>query len=365
LAPEQFAQPNTTPDTTPDTAAAEMLRIQLMSGPWIAQSLYAAAELGLADHLGADHPSADHPSAEPVPVGKLAAETGTHADTLYRFCRALAGLGLFTEHPGRAFTLTPLGATLRSDRPGTLRYAMMMHGAEGYRAWAEVLHTLRTGQPAFDQVYGMPFFEYLDKNPAANEVFSRTMGVTDRPPAVLAECDFGDARHVVDIGGGTGSVLATVLGRAPLARGVLLDLPPVVADAPANLARYGVADRCEVVGGSFFGDIPAGGDTYLLSRVLHDWDDDRALRLLTAIHAAMAPDGRLVVIDHLLPATGGFHPGLFADLHMLVVLGGRDRTEAELRALLGRAGFAVTAVRSSAGAGDPRAQSCLEAVRRP
>ena len=335
------------------TPLDEMLRLQLMSGPWISQSLYAAAVLGLADLLG----------DEPVAVGTLAASTGTHADTLYRFCRALAGLDLFAEHPGRTFTLRPLGATLRTDQPGTLRYAMMMHGAEGYRAWADVLHTLRTGEPAFDHVFGMSFFEYLDKNPDANDTFSRTMGVSDQPPEILDRVDFGGARRIVDVGGGTGSVLATVLRRAPGATGVLVDLPPVVAEAPANLSARGVADRCEIVAGSFFGDLPADGDTYLLSRVLHDWDDSRALRLLTGIHQAMRPDGRLVVVDHLLPPADSFHPGLFADLHMLVVLGGRDRTRAELTALLERAGFAVTAVHTSEDSENPRAQSCLEARR--
>lgn len=339
-----------TSSATSDPAEA-MLRLHLMGGPWIGQSIYAASALGIADRLG----------EEPVAVSELAAACDAHEDALYRFCRALAGLGVLRAHPGRAFSLTEMGATLRTDAPRTLRWGTMLHGGETFRAWAEVLHTVRTGQPAFEHVFGEPYFEYLKTHPAANEIFNRTMGVTDRPPAVLAEYDFGDARMIADLGGGMGALLASVLVKHEHARGILQDLPDAVLEAPDHLESHGVADRCEIVGESFFDSVPALADVYIVSRVLHNWPDDKAVELLTAIGKAMAPGGRLLVIDHLLPDDGEFHPALLADLHMLVVLGGRDRTEEELRALLEQAGFAVTGRWDGPAGTGPRVESMIEA----
>jgi hypothetical protein len=330
----------------------QMLRLHLMGGPWINQSIYVAASLGIADQLG----------DEPLPISFLAKACDAHEDALFRFCRTLAGLGVLQAHPGRTFTLTEMGRTLRSDAPNTLRWGIMLHGGETFRAWGDVLHTVRTGKPAFDHVFGRPFFDYLTTNPEYNEIFHRTMGVTDRPPEVLAEYDFGRSRVVADIGGGIGTLLASVLRENPHLRGILQDLPEGVRGAADNLAAHGVADRCEVVAASFFDSLPAGADTYVVSRVLHNWDDDQAVRLLTGVRERMAGDGRLLVVDHLLPDTAGFHPALLADLQMLVVLGGKDRTEQELRSLLTEAGFTVTARWDGPVGTSPRVDSMLEAV---
>ncbi|GLZ42017.1 methyltransferase [Actinokineospora sp. NBRC 105648] len=329
-----------------------MLRLHLMGGPWISQSIHVAAALGIADHL----------ADAPVGIAELARATGAHEGALYRFCRALAGLGVLAAHPDRAFGLTDLGRTLRTDEPRTLRWGVMLHGGETFRAWGDVLHTVRTGEPAFDHVFGEPFFEYLATHPEYNEIFNRTMGVTDRPPEVLAEFDFSDARVVADIGGGIGTLIAQVLVEHPHLSGVLQDLPAGVEEAPAHLAGAGVADRCEVIGASFFDSVPQGADVYVVSRVLHNWDDDRAVELLTAVRKAMAPGGRVLVVDHLLPDESGFHPAMLADLHMLVVLGGQDRTERELHGLLERSG--LRAVRSWDGpvGTSPRVDSMIEAV---
>jgi SAM-dependent methyltransferase len=333
--------------------ADRMLRLHLLGGPWISQSLYVAAALGIADHLG----------AEPVGIEALAEACDAHSDALYRFCRALTGLRVLKSHPRQAFSLTEMGATLRTDSPRTLRWGIMMHGGETFRAWADVLHTVRTGRPAFDHVFGEPFFDYLNTHASANEIFHRTMGVTDRPPAVLTECDFTRSRLVTDLGGGIGTLLASILVAHEDVRGILQDLPKAVKEAPKNLAAHGVAERCEIIGASFFDSVPSGADTYIVSRVLHNWGDDQARELLTRIREAMGPGGRLLVIDHFLPDDGEFHPGLLADLQMLVVLGGRDRTEQELHTLLGSAGLIVTRKWDGPTGTSPRVDSMLEGQR--
>lgn len=334
------------------SSGEQMMSLHLMGGPWINQSIYVAASLGIADQL----------ADEPVPISYLAKACDADEDALYRFCRALAGLGVLKAHPGRSFSLTEMGATLRSDAPGTLRWGIMLHGGETFRAWSDVLHTVRTGKPAFDHAFGTSFFEYLATHPEYNDIFHRTMGVTDRPPEVLGEYDFAHSRVVADIGGGIGTLLATVLREHPHLTGILQDLPEGVRGAADNLAKHGVADRCQVIGASFFDTLPDGVDTFVLSRVLHNWDDEQAVALLSGVRDRIADGGRLLVVDHLLPDTGDFHPALLADLHMLVVLGGKDRTEGELRGLLATAGFEVTAHWDGPVGTSPRVDSMLEAV---
>jgi hypothetical protein len=330
----------------------QMLRLHLMGGPWINQSIYVAASLGIADQI----------DEEPVPISDLADACSANEDALYRFCRALAGLGVLKAHPVRSFSLTEMGRTLRSDAPNTLRWGIMLHGGETFRSWSDVLHTVRTGKPAFEHTFGTSFFDYLATHPEYNDIFHRTMGVTDRPPEVLWGYDFAKSRVVADIGGGIGTLLAMVLRDHPHLRGILQDLPEGVRGAADNLAEFGVADRCEIVAASFFDSLPDGADTFVLSRVLHNWDDEQATELLTRVRDRMAAGGRLLVIDHLLPDATGFHPALLADLQMLVVLGGKDRTEEELRTLLAAAGFAVTAQWDGPVGTSPRVDSMLEAV---
>jgi len=341
----------TSTDASVDPAAA-MLRLHLMGGPWVAQSIYVASTLGIADHLG----------DQPVPVAELAKLCDAHEGALYRFCRTLGALGVLNEHPGREFTLTTMGATLRSDAQRSLRWGTMLHGGETFRAWADVMHTVRTGRPAFEHVFGEPFFTYLAGHAELNEIFNKTMGVTDATPGVIDDYDFTDAGVVADIGGGIGTLLGEILRRSPKASGILQDLPAGVQGAEQHLRDLGVADRCEIVARSFFESVPPGADTYVLSRVLHNWGDDDVVRLLSSIRETIRPGGRLLIIDHLLPETDGFHPGVFADLHMLVILGGQDRTEAELRSLLATAGFTVNSVRTSQVSVSPRTESLLEAT---
>lgn len=316
-------------DGPPDTVALNELVVT--TAPWAFQSLYVAAKLGLADAV----------RQGPRPSDDLAEETGTHPGALYRFCRALAALGVLHEYPGRAFGTTPMGAALRSDAPRGLRHFIIVNGEESFRAWADVLHTVRTGEAAFDHVYGMSHFAYLAQESGASTSFNAMAG-TGAPTQTVDRCDFGKDHVVVDVGGGAGGLLAHVLERYPQLKGILLDTPQGVAQAPGLLASREVLDRAEIRGGSFFDSVPTGGDSYILSRVIHDWNDEDALRILRTVREAMPSGARLILIDKVIPDVAGFHPGKFSDLQMLVVLGGQERTLDELTALLDRAGFRLT-----------------------
>ncbi|GAA1610816.1 methyltransferase [Catellatospora bangladeshensis] len=305
----------------------------ILSGTWVAQGVYALVKLGVPD-LMADGP---------VHVGQLAHDCGADTAALRRLLRALALMGLFTEPEPDTFGLTPTTELLRADVPGSVRLNALMQGDEVFRSFAEIVHTLRTGRPAFEAVYGRPFYDYLDDNPEAAAVFNESMG-DQRPPDGLAECDLTWAGTVVDVGGGNGSLLLDVLTRHPHLRGVLLELPDAAEAARARLAAAGLAERSSCVAGSFFDGVPEGGDAYVLARVLHNWNDDNAVAILRRVHAVLPPHGRVIVLEELLPesapAASRSAAGL-VDLLMLVTLEGRDRTEAEYRELLGKAGFEV------------------------
>jgi hypothetical protein len=334
----------------PPNEIQQVQRLMLMGLPWVGQAIYVIAKLGIPDQLkdGA------------LEIGELANRVDADRDALYRFCRAVAAFDLLAEQPGRRFELTTGGRLLTSDASGGLRHFAIVNGEESFRAWADVEYSVRTGKPAFERIFGMSHFEYLGQNPEAAAAFNAMAG-PGTVPSVLEHADLSEAQVIIDVGGGSGATIGALLRRYPDATGVLLDLPYAVADAPALLAEQGVAGRCEVIGGSFFDSVPAGGDRYLLSRVLHDWSDEDALKILAKVREAMKPESVLLVVDHMIPETPGFHPGKLADLQMLVVLGGKERTRLEVQDLLGMAGFAVTKVHEP-GPG-PRAETALQAVR--
>ena len=348
-APAPAPGPQGGPPGGPLSPEMAMQRLMLMSLPWVCQSVYVGAKLGIADHLDDD---------DPMPVADLAAVTDADPGALYRFCRALAAIDILVEHSGREFTLAPMGRVLRSDDPSGLRAFAIVNGEEPFRAWGDVMFSVRTGLSAFEHMFGMNHFEYLSQNAEANQVFHAMAGST---PEVLEQCDLSGAGTIVDLGGGRGAVIASLLKRYPQARGVVQDLPEAVAEAPEHLAQHGVADRCEVIGRSFFDGVPAGGDVYVLSRVVHDWSDEAARRLLRIVHAQMNADASLLVVDQMTPDAPGFNPGKFADLQMLVVLGGKERTLEELRTLLGECGFQVTNILPPA-VPKPRAETAVWAV---
>lgn len=337
-------------NAAPPEETQRVQRLMLMGMPWVGQAIYVIAKLGVPDEL------ADGPLA----ADELATRLDANPDALYRFCRAVAAFDLLEELPGRRFALTTGGRLLTSDAPGGLRHFAIVNGEESFRAWSEAEYSVRTGKPAFERVYGMSHFEYLGQHPEAAEAFTRMAG-KGTVPSVLDRVTFPAEGVIVDVGGGSGSLLASLVRRYPQSRGVLLDLPYAVTDAPPVLHEQGVASRCEVIGASFFDTVPAGGDRYVLSRVLHDWSDEDALRILAKVREAMKPEAGLVVVDHMIPATPGFHPGKLADLQMLVVLGGKERTLDEVRELLDSAGFTVTQVHEPDPG--PRAETAVEAVR--
>jgi ubiquinone/menaquinone biosynthesis C-methylase UbiE len=324
--------------------------LQMIAGFWVSRAIYAAAKLGVADLV----------ASAPKSVEELAAATQTHAPSLYRVLRALSSVGVFARDAEGRFAQTPLSATLTTDTPGSLRWlAMTELGEEHYPAWEELLFSVKTGERAFDRRFGKPVWEFFAENPENARIFNNAMTGTTAvvTEAVLGAYDFSWARKVLDVGGGHGGLLASILKATPRASGVLFDAPQVVADAGARLAAAGVADRCEIVGGDFFESVPAGADAYTMKWILHDWDDEQSTRILKNVRRAVAADGRLLVIEAVIPANDEPHFGKFIDLNMLVMTGGRERTEAEFRALLAAADFRLARVVPT-----PSPVSVIEAV---
>ncbi|MGE0040428.1 MAG: methyltransferase [Vicinamibacterales bacterium] len=311
--------------------------IQMGVASWVSATVYAAARLGIADHL----------ASGPMSAAELAEPTGAHAPSLHRLMRTLAGLGLLTEGDGGRFALTPLGEALQSGAPGAARATVMTFGSPAFwNSWAEMVYSVETGKTGFEKANGMPVFEYLARHPEAASHFSGAMvGIHgSQPPAVAAAYDFSGMRSVVDVGGATGNMLAAILSRYPGPRGVLFDRPHVVRDAPALLAARGVADRVTIEPGDFFEHVPAGHDAYVLSHIIHDWNEEQCLTILGHCRRAMPPGSRLLIVETVLPPGDTPHQGKVLDMVMLVLPGGQERTEAEYASLLAKAGFRLQRV---------------------
>ncbi len=311
--------------------------LQLASGNWVTQMIHVAAELELADHLAAAGP-------EGLMAEELAGRCGADADALFRLLRGLASLGLFAETEPRRFVLTPLAELLRGDHPGSQRQFARMLGGEHYDAWTDLLHSVRTGESAFRHHYGEPVFAWYGHNPQRGAIFDGAMTDFSRveTQGLLATYDFSGVTHLIDVGGGRGQLLQAVLRHHGHLRGILFDQPAVVAPVavPPELAG-----RFEVAGGDFFAAVPAGGDAYLLKHILHDWGDDACLTILGHIRAGLAPGGRLLILEQVIPPGNEPAPGKLLDLNMLVMTeGGRERTPAEYAHLLERAGLRLTAI---------------------
>ena len=319
------------PAASPDA----MGRLRAMvRGYQLTQAVYVAAKLGIADLLVAGAQDAE----------ALAAATHTDAAALDRLMRGLASVGVFEQVDGSRYALAPMGALLRSDVAESQRSFVILTGDWRWRTWEDLLYSVQTGAPAHDHVYGMEAYTYLNQHPDLGEMFHAGLIGTPRAQSsalVVDAYDFAGVSTLADIGGGVGDLLAEILKRYGAMRGVLLDLPYSIEVARTYLASQGVADRCTLIGGSFFDDIPARGDMFILRAVTHNWGDREAISLLKRCREAMDRDTRLLIVDRVVSGTPENEPtgGALIDLEMLVVGSGRERTEHEFVALFESAGL--------------------------
>jgi hypothetical protein len=311
--------------------------LQLISGFWISRCIYIAAKLGIADLV----------KDESKTAAELAAATGTDAPSLFRVMRALSSVGIFSQDAENRFAITPLSETLRADIRGSLRaFAMTELGEEHYPAWGDLLHSVRTGEIAFDHAFGMPVWEFFAKNPDNAKIFNDAMsGMTAQAnEAILSKYEFGGINTLVDVGGGHGGLITSILQRNPGMRGIVFDSPQVIEGAQAVVDASGVSDRCQLVVGNFFESVPQGGDAIILKWIIHDWNDEQSVTILKNCHRALPDNSKLILVEAVVPAGNEPHFSKFIDLNMLVMTGGRERTEEEFRALYKAAGFRLTRV---------------------
>ncbi|AKK27441.1 methyltransferase [Mycobacterium sp. EPa45] len=311
--------------------------LELMLGTWVSQAIQVACALGVADAL----------ADGPLPAATLAQRVGADPDGVDRLMRALVSRGVFRRHRDGRYGLNALAETLQTDAAGSLRAAALFYGSRQQREhWTHLLDAVTTGKPVVESLRGKEFFEYLGDDHEFAELFNNAMtGISQMTvQPVVAGYDFSRYRTIVDVGGGHGRLLAAILAATPTARGVLYDMPDVVAEAPKLLAEFGLTERVDVEGGSFFESVPGGGDAYVLKHIIHDWADEQALAILRNVRAAIKPGATLLLLEFVIPDHDGDFIGKWVDLEMLLVAGGRERTAEQYRALLAEAGFSMTAV---------------------
>ena len=336
---------------TPRIDLASVTRLTELADYIVPFTIRVMCDLAVADHL----------VDGPLPVDVLARRVGAHPGALTRGLRALAGRGIFTEVEPEVFGLTPLAEPLRSDHPFSVRECFPLMPPDIY-SWARLTHSLRTGETAFGHVHGgAHYYDHFAKHPYECVRFEKSAESVNPfvLRTVLPVLDLAAARTLVDVGAGHGTFVAGLLARHPRLRATLVDLPHVVAEAPAVLERAGVADRCETRGGSFFDPLPAGADVYLLKTIIHDWPDDKAARILRNVRAAARPDSRVVIVESVSRFGNHDDTGKVMDVKALALFGGRTRTEDEFRGLLGEAGFQLLRVTPTSS------MSVLEAVPAP
>ena len=311
--------------------------LQIISGFWISRSVYVIGKLGIPDLL----------QTGPKTAEELAAATNTDAPSLFRILRALVSVGVLKSAEGGRFAQTPLSETLVTDAPGSLRwFAISELGQEHYPAWGNLMHSVKTGEIAFDNFFGVDVWKYFQQNPEDAAVFNNSMSnmtaaVND---ALTSLYDFSQFGKIVDVGGGHGGLITAILQKNPEVKGVLFDAPQVIEGAQSKIAAAGLADRVETVAGDFFKSVPEGGDAYIMKWIIHDWDDEKSNTILRNIRTRMQPNGKLILVDSVVPETDEPHFSKFIDLNMLVMTGGKERTEKEFAQLLATAGFKLIRV---------------------
>ena len=313
---------------------------QILHGVALTRAMCTVADLGVADHIEAGKPRS---------AAYLAQATRTHERSLYRLLRFLASHGLFQETKSGEFDHTPLSSALRSGVEGSFRAAAQLFHHE-FRAWDGLDHAVRTGKPGFDAVFGRPLFDHIAANPELGPLLDAGMTCMHgyETAAMIEAYDFGAIRILADIGGGNGSLIGAVLQRYPKMRGILFDLGHVVGRAKESLRKCGVADRCQVIEGSFFETIPAGADAYLFRHIIHDWTDEQSVQILSLCRKVMPEDGRLLLVECVVPP--GNEPSLSKefDMTMMTFPGGVERSESEFQSLFKQAGFELTSVTPTA-----------------
>ncbi|AGY57678.1 methyltransferase [Gloeobacter kilaueensis] len=302
----------------------------LIGGFWIARSIYLAAQIGVADVF----------DDQPKTIAQLAEATHTEPRSLYRLLRALASVGIFTEVSDQCFALTPLAATLKSDSPGSMRYLVLAQmGDDHSLAWINGLHSLKTGEIAFDAAAGMSAWEYYAQHPEAGQIFSQAMTNIGTPvaQAVAASYDFSQFNTIVDVGGSQGSLISEIVRSHPHLKGILFDLPEVIE-------TVNVDEKIQPIAGNFFESVPTGGDAYLMRWIMHDWNDEKSSIILKNCHQAMPTHGKLLLVESIIPPGNEPSPAKFLDVLMMTGTGGQERTEKEYRSLLRSSGFELKQV---------------------
>ena len=316
--------------------------LQLLNGVRVAGAVSCLAQLGIPD-LVEDGPR----SAE-----ELASQTGTNPQALYRLMRATACVGVLAEGPDGTFSETPMSAVLRSNAKPSLRALAIMGGREWHgRGWSRLEYCVRTGKQALDQVYGAHVFEYFKQNPEEAQIFNDTMTALSMidGPAVAEAYNFDGIHSIVDVAGGHGLLLATILARNPHLKGTLYEVPHVL-DGCRNGPLTPVMERCTLASGDMFASVPAGADAYIMKHIIHDWPDDLCVKILTACRKGVNAGGKLLVVDNVIQPGNHFSPGKFLDLQMLIFPGGCERTEKQFRDLFAAAGWRLSRIIPTAAA---------------
>lgn len=321
----------------------QVVMLQMITGKWVSQAIYAVAELGIADLLAEGEQSAE----------ELARTTNASADALYRLLRGLSSVGIFVEGEQRRFRNSLLGETLRRNVPGSIRGFARHVGLDvAWKAWGEILYSVKTGKSAFDRVAGEPAFDYISKRPAEAEIINESMTAIceSESQAVVKAYDFSNARMIIDVGGGHGLLLARILKANPQAKGILFELPHASDGAKQLFAKHDLTQRVNVVAGNALQSVPFGGDIYIMKHVIHDWDDDRSIQFMKNCAAAMSSGSKLLLVETVLTPPNVSHFGKLLDLEMLVMsAGGRERTTDEYQRLYTAAGLKMTGIYSTEG----------------
>ncbi|BAQ64711.1 methyltransferase [Geminocystis sp. NIES-3709] len=307
--------------------------MQMISGYWISQSIYVVSKLNIADLL----------RNKPLSCQELANLTNTNPSGLYRLMRSLASVGIFSEIDSQHFTMTPLAEYLCINHPQSMKATAIMLGeSPHYQPWGKMLYSVETGKPAFDEVFGMDVFEYFKSHPQDAEIFENSMNSFSfiEEKAILSYYDFSPFNTIVDVGGGYGEMLGSILEKYPSSKGILFDEEYVISNCQPTLKKHGISNRCQAISGSFFDSIPSGGDVYMLKHIIHDWDDERAIKILKNCQDAMTHNSKILVMEMIVNDRNLPSSAKMLDLNMLVMCpGGKERTKEEFEQLFSQAGL--------------------------